>query len=184
MFLFDYFWSFVVYLGLYKKSGKLVFLGLDNAGKTTLLHMLRDNSVASHQPTQRPAKEEMTIGNVNLSVFDLGGHEAARAIWQDYYVDASGIIFMVDTTDRGRFPTAKHELDMLLIDERLRNVPFAVLGNKIDLPTACSEQELRMALGNVQHIEGDGMRPINVFMCSVVRRSGYVEAFRWISKFI
>ena len=128
------------------------------------------------------------MGNVRFQTFDLGGHEEAREVWNDYYVDASAIVFLVDSHDRARFPEAKQELSQLLLSEDLKDVPFVVLGNKIDLQGATSEQELRQVLG-LEHTTGKNTRssdsrPIEVFMCSIVRRAGYGEAFRWLSNFI
>lgn len=122
----------------------------------------------------------------------MGGHEIARRVWKDYYAKVDGIIFLVDSMDKIRFPESKRELDGLLSDESLGDVPFLIFGNKIDMPQAASEEELRYSLGLTNYTTGKGkvnlkgtnMRPIEVFMCSVVRRMGYKEGFEWISQYI
>lgn len=188
----DWLWRWIMRLGLYQKRGKLLLLGLDNAGKTTLLHLLADDTLATHLPTQRATKEEMTLEGVNFECFDLGGHAEARGIWHDYYVDASAIVFLVDAADRARFDEARAELNSLLTDASLRDVPVVVLGNKIDLAGAVSEPDLRRALALV-HTTGRGaaradlgasIRPLELFMCSVAGRTGFAEGIRWVAQYI
>merc|ERR1711924_80761 len=132
-------------------------------GKTTLLHMLKDDRIATHVPTLHPHSEELMIKNIRFRTYDLGGHETARRIWKDYFATVDGIIFLVDAADRTRF-------------------------NKIDIPVAASEDELRNALGLYSHMtygkdatKGQaGVRPIELFMVSVVKRMGYAEGFQWL----
>lgn len=114
MFIVNWFKGIMGSLGLYNKSGQLVFLGLDNAGKTTLLHVLKDDRYTQTDSTIHPHSEELTIDNITFNTFDLGGHDVARKIWKDYVANVNGIVFMVDSTDIDRFHIAKEELEKLM----------------------------------------------------------------------
>jgi GTP-binding protein SAR1 len=178
-----FFTGILSYLGLWSKKANLVFLGLDDAGKTTLLYMLKTGVFSQFKQTDHPNSDEFKFNNVQLHTFDLGGHETARKIWSDYYPNVHGIFFLVDSANPKRFPEAKKELTEILDSPQLQGVPIAILGNKIDKPGAVSEEELRDALGIDQLISKE-TRPMEVFMVSVAKKAGYPKALEWLDKYL
>jgi GTP-binding protein SAR1 len=157
------------------KQAKLLILGLDNAGKTTLLNLLRNNKLTLSIPTTQPYANTVSIGGVTFSACDMGGHKSARRLWSDYCVGTDCIIFVVDAADRERIDEASKELNHLLTASYIVDVPLLVLGNKVDVGYACSEAELRNRLGLELHSSS-----LHLLMCSIVKRWNINGAMEWI----
>ncbi|TNJ29786.1 GTP-binding protein Sar1 [Giardia muris] len=187
----DWFRNALAYLGLYRKKATIVFLGLDNAGKSTLLAMLKNASATTVAPTQHPTSQELVMGTVKFKTFDLGGHEVARQLWQSYVANSNGIVFLIDAADPTRFEESRVTLQALLNNKDLAKVPILILGNKVDIPTAVSTEQLIQAFQLQNLITGKSaptlradQRPLEVFPCSVVNRFGYADGFKWLTKYI
>ena len=172
------FYNILSYLGLYHKTAKILFLGLDNAGKTTLLRRMKDNIVGVYEPTFHPNYDTLIVGNVQFHTFDLGGHKSSRQLWRNYWADIDGIVFLVDAVDSRRFDEAKKELHSILREDKLNKTPILVLGNKIDVSRAVSENDLRDWLSFPQK------ENVKLFMCSIILNIGYKKGFEWLGKII
>lgn len=109
--------------------------------------MLEFDKFIQTDSTLHPHWQEITIGNIRFNSYDLGGHTQARKTWREYSANVDGIIYLIDSADRGRLQESKKELELLLEMPELENVPFVIFGNKVDKVGTLNEDELREFLG-------------------------------------
>jgi len=120
------------------KKVRILCVGLDNSGKTTIINYLKPKKMAAADivPTVGFNVEEFEKAGLQFTIFDMSGQGRYRNLWEHYYKDVGGIIFCIDSTDEIRMCVAKDELETLLASEDLRNVPLLFFANKMDLPLA------------------------------------------------
>ncbi|XP_075033226.1 uncharacterized protein LOC142094705 [Mixophyes fleayi] len=153
-----------LYQALMNFSGtkaRILMLGLDAAGKTTVLYKLKFNETICTIPTIGFNVETVEpIRNVTFTVWDVGGQDKIRALWKHYFMNTDGLVFVVDSADPERFVKAKSELIAILENDEMRGVPFLVMANKQDLPGARSSADLAEELGLMKihghqwHVQG------------------------------
>eukprot|EP01029_Cantina_marsupialis_P027580 TRINITY_DN773044_c0_g1_i1.p1 TRINITY_DN773044_c0_g1~~TRINITY_DN773044_c0_g1_i1.p1 ORF type:complete len:182 (-),score=39.08 TRINITY_DN773044_c0_g1_i1:250-795(-) len=129
-----------------RKQRRLLILGLDNAGKTTILHQMNLGKPVSTVPTMGFNVEKVKHNKLTLFLFDVGGQDKLRFYWRHYFMGTQGIIFVVDSVDRERFPIARNELKTVLRDKQLNGVPVVIFANKQDVPHAATMNELARQL--------------------------------------
>lgn len=122
-------------------------LGLDAAGKTTILYKLKLGEVVTTIPTIGFNVETVEYKNLNFTVWDVGGQDKIRPLWRHYFQKTQGLIYVVDSNDRDRIEEAEEELQKMLNEEELRDAVLLVFANKQDLPNAMTASELTEKLG-------------------------------------
>jgi len=137
-----------------KKEMRILMVGLDAAGKTTILYKLKLGEVVTTIPTIGFNVETVEYKNISFTVWDVGGQDKIRPLWRHYYQNTQGIIFVVDSNDRDRIDesnssehSAKEELHRMLAEDELRDAILLVFCNKQDLPNAMSVAEVTERLG-------------------------------------
>ncbi|KAG2152421.1 ADP-ribosylation factor family-domain-containing protein [Suillus cothurnatus] len=128
-----------IFSGLFtQQETKLLMIGLDAAGKTTILYKLKLGEVVTTIPTIGFNVETVAYKKIQFTVWDVGGQQKIRPLWQYYFNNADGIIFVVDSSDRDRIPEAKEEIRMLMNNDQLQDSLLLVFANKQDMPGAMS----------------------------------------------
>jgi len=137
-----------------KQEMRILMVGLDAAGKTTILYKLKLGEVVTTIPTIGFNVETVEYKNISFTVWDVGGQDKIRPLWRHYYQNTQGIIFVVDSNDRDRIDdskdyehSAKEELNRMLAEDELRDAVLLVFANKQDLPNAMKVQEVTERLG-------------------------------------
>ena len=113
-----------------KKERKFLMLGLDSAGKTTILFKLKLTEVITTIPAIGFSVDTLEYKNLTLYAWDLGGQEKIRALWKHYFQNIQGLIFVIDSSDRERIDEACNELQRLLAEDELRNAALLIFANK------------------------------------------------------
>lgn len=128
------------------KEHKVIIVGLDNAGKTTILYQFLTKEAVHTSPTIGSNVEQITVRKTHFLVWDIGGQESLRASWYSYYGNTEIVILVVDSTDRERLTVTKEELHQMLAHEDLQNAAILILANKQDMKGSLTAAEISQFL--------------------------------------
>jgi len=168
-----------------EKEMRILTLGLDNAGKTTILRKLTDEEISNTTPTQGFNVKTVSQAGFKLHVWDIGGQKALRPYWKNYFEHTDALLYVIDSSDKARVEESGNELNVLLETEELAGVPLLVFANKQDIEGALTAKKLTelMQLGNIRD------RNWQIHACSAHVKdeegppkvtSGIMEGIQWV----
>ncbi|CAH1169149.1 unnamed protein product [Phyllotreta striolata] len=161
-----------------EKELRLLLLGLDNAGKTTILKMLASEDITNVTPTAGFNIKSVNSEGFKLNVWDIGGQRKIRPYWKNYFENTDVLIYVVDSADKKRLEETGIELYELLSDDKLQDVPLLVYANKQDIPESLSASELAQTLG-LPTIKD---RSWQIQACTAIQGVGVREGMEWVCK--
>uniref|UniRef100_A0A4W6DNH2 ADP-ribosylation factor-like 5A n=1 Tax=Lates calcarifer TaxID=8187 RepID=A0A4W6DNH2_LATCA len=136
---------------------KVIIVGLDNAGKTTILYQFSMNEVVHTSPTIGSNVEEIVVNNTHFLMWDIGGQESLRSSWNTYYTNTEFVIVVVDSTDRERISVTKDELYRMLAHEDLRKAGLLIFANKQDSLQLTSVKDHQWHIQACCALTGEGL---------------------------
>ncbi|XP_003383133.1 PREDICTED: ADP-ribosylation factor-like protein 5B [Amphimedon queenslandica] len=160
-----------------KEEYKIIIVGLDNAGKTTILYQFLMNEVVHTSPTIGSNVEEVRWRNLHFVMWDIGGQESLRQAWSTYYSSTHFLILVVDSTDRERLQVTKGELHQMLEHEDLKKAGVLIYANKQDVKGSMGATEITQHL-NLTSIKEHGW---HIQPCCALTGEGLYQGLEWIS---
>eukprot|EP00918_Siedleckia_nematoides_P029179 GHVU01062845.1.p1 GENE.GHVU01062845.1~~GHVU01062845.1.p1 ORF type:complete len:185 (+),score=23.48 GHVU01062845.1:270-824(+) len=159
-----------------EKEMRLLMLGLDNAGKTTILKKFNGEDIDTISPTLGFNIKTLEHRGFKLNFWDVGGQKSLRSYWRNYFESTDGLIWVVDSADRRRMQDCKQEMETLLLEERLAGATLLVFANKQDLPGALSAEDIKKAL------ELDNIKTHHwlIIGCSAVTGEHLLDGMDWV----
>lgn len=162
----------------FNKEMKILMLGLEGAGKTTILYKLKSDQFVDAIPTVNFNVETITFKHAKLCIWDL----SVRPLYRHYYAGAKGVVFVIDSSNRERLEEARQELDRIAIDRELSNVPILILANKQDVPNVMKPEEIQQRL---ELLHGPvGKHKWTVQPSSAITGEGIPDGISWLITFI
>lgn len=159
---------------------KVVIVGLDDAGKTTILYQFLMNEVVQTSPTIGSNVEEVVWKNIRFLMWDIGGQDSLRSAWNTYFTNTQFVILVIDSTDRERLSITKEELHRMLVHEDLKKAALLVYANKQDLPGAMSAAEISKLL-NLTSVKDHRW---TIQACCALSGEGLYPGLEWIASCI
>jgi len=156
---------------------KLCLVGLDNAGKTTILYQFLMNEVVHTSPTIGSNVEEVVWNNLHFIMWDLGGQESLRTAWNTYYSNTEFILLVVDSTDRERLTITKEELHRMLQSDELSKASVLVFANKQDVEGCMTAAEISTQL-NLQSLRSHRWQ---IQSCCALTGEGLYQGLEWVA---
>merc|ERR1712210_432603 len=127
-------------------EARILMLGLDNAGKTTILKKLSEEDISHIMPTQGFNIKSLVHETFKLNVWDIGGQKSIRPYWSNYFESSDALVYVIDSSDRRRLEESGTELTELLQEDKLGGIPLLVFANKQDLLQATPANEISETL--------------------------------------
>lgn len=158
------------------KEHRILILGLDGAGKTTILYRLHLGEVISTTPTIGFNVETLKYKNLQFNVWDLGGQTIIRPYWRCYYQGTQAVVFVVDSTDKERMEVCAAELKAMLEEDELQDSALLVFANKQDQPGALEVDEVSKVM-NLSELKD---RSWTIVPCSAIRGDGLEQGMDWL----
>ncbi len=163
-----------------EREARILVLGLDNSGKTTILKRLSDEEISNVMPTQGFNVKSLVQNDMTLNVWDIGGQKSIRPYWRNYMDHTDALVYVIDSADQKRMDETGLELEQLLGEAKLDDVPILIFANKQDLMSAYSAEEISESLNLVTIND----RPWNIQACSAKTGEGLKDGMEWIMDFI
>ncbi|EMT64178.1 ADP-ribosylation factor-like 2 [Fusarium oxysporum f. sp. raphani 54005] len=158
------------------KEMRILMLGLDNAGKTTIVKKVMGEDVNTVSPTLGFIIKTIDYEGYKLNIWDVGGQKTLRSYWRNYFEKTDALIWVVDATDRLRIQDCRDELQGLLLEERLAGASLLVFANKTDVEGCMTEEEILSEL----QLESIRTHRWHILPCSAMTGTNLEEGLSWV----
>ncbi|XP_069694584.1 ADP-ribosylation factor-like protein 6 [Periplaneta americana] len=169
-------------LGFKKREVNILVVGLNNSGKSTVINHFKseEEKLTEIVPTVGFNVEKFRNQNVGFTAFDMSGQGRYRDLWEHYYKDCQGVIFVVDSSDRLRLVVVREELDLLLQHPDIagRRFPILFFANKMDLRDALSSVKIAAGLGLERILD----KPWHICASNALTGEGLQEGVEWLTQ--
>lgn len=162
-----------------EKEMRILILGLDNAGKTTILKAINGEDITKIAPTLGFNIKTLHYKGFKLNVWDVGGQKTIRSYWRNYFEKTDGLIWVVDSADKRRLADCKKELYQLLGQEKLSGASLLIFANKQDLAGALPATEIAELLELRKNVAFE-KRHWKIQPCSAVTGAGLLAGMDFL----